>query len=385
MPMPRNSTLRGFVAAVFLQGIFTCLCFGQAVPDFTQAQAMVELLRSCRANRATKSDSNRVLSLPGTRLIIDQQNISRRVTPEQYREVLEAACFGKIAGVRADEPGTRSQRGVAGLTQDVAPSLIWGRDHVEILEARLAELRSDREIGDAIPLARKYLPPALHPELVKLTPRLYVVMGGRASAAAIDDQLYFDVLISAWRASQGALPAPGPLQVVEFFAHETHHLGYGQILDQKRDSLRLNPAERRVWDFLSAVLMEGSATLLINGHERLDDLAREPDVAPYLARVPELMPAAEAFLRKALDGNMTDEAYDESTAPFLNMGYHATGAVLLAAIERDRGLSGVMDVMADPRRLLSVYNQCAGSSTVAFKFEPRLAAQVAHMGDSAPR
>jgi hypothetical protein len=267
----------------------------------------------------------------------------------------------------------------------VAPSLIWGRDHISLLESRLAELRENKQIGDAIPLARKYLPPALHPERVKLNPRLYVVMGGRAGAAAVDDQIYFDILISSWRTSQGNFPALTPQQVVEFFAHETHHLGYGQILDQKRDSLALNPFERRAWDFLYALLMEGSATLLINGHERLNDLESQADIALYLAKVPELQPAMQTLLRKSLDGTISGEAYDEATAPFLNMGYHATGAVLLAAIEQARGLAGVMDVLADPRRLLTAYNECAGKSTVAFKFDAQLAAHLARIGDSKPR
>jgi hypothetical protein len=35
---------------------------------------------------------------------------------------------------------------------------------------------------------------------------------------------------------------------------------------------------------------------------------------------------------------MSEEAYAEASSPFFEMGYHATGAVLLAAIEKKRGL-----------------------------------------------
>jgi hypothetical protein len=349
----------------------------QSAPDFTQAQAMLELLRSCHDNKATAGAIDSVLALSGTGLVVQQQNISRRVTMQQYREVLQAACAGKVGEVKPAEAGARAEKGVAGLTQDVGPSLVWGRDHVALLEAQLAELRRNRAIGDAIPLARKYLP-----EPIPLAPKLYVVMGGRAGAAAIDDQLYFDVLISAWRNSRGTAAAVTPAGVVEFFAHETHHLGYGQILDRKRDSLRLTPAEAQAWGFLVAAMMEGSATLLINGHERLDDLEKQEDVRPYLAKVPEMLPAMQNILRDALKGPMTEESYAEASSPFLDMGYHATGSVLLAAIEKKRGLGGVMDVMADPRRLLAAYNECAGESTVDFKFDPALAEQVAHMGES---
>jgi hypothetical protein len=79
-------------------------------------------------------------------------------------------------------------------------------------------------------------------------------------------------------------------------------------------------------------------------------------ISPYLAKVPQLLPAMENILREALMGPMPDESYAEATSAFFNMGYHATGAVLLSAIKKKRGLAGVMDVMADPRRLLTAYN-----------------------------
>jgi len=352
------------------------MAFGQAAPDFTQADAMLEWLRACHAGKGTKTEADRVISLPGTELVVGQQNISRRVTVRQYRQVLEAACAGRIADVQPAELGTRGEKGVAGLFEDVAPSLIWGRDKVPLLESRLAELRRNQSIGNAVPLAQKYLP-----EPIALAPKLYVVMGGRAGAAAIDDQLYFDVLSTAWRESRGLSRSISPAEVVEFFAHETHHLGYGQILDRKRASLRLTPAESQAWGFLVATMMEGSATLLINGHEKLADLERQPDIQPYLAKAPDLLPTMQNLLRRALSGPMSDEAYEKASSPFLNMGYHATGAVLLAAIEKKRGLAGVMKVMDDPVRLLAAYNECGGESSVAFRFDRDLAEQVTHIGE----
>ena len=262
----------------------------------------MELLRSCHDSTATTTAIDRVLSLPGTGLVVQQQNISRRVSVQQYREGLQAACAGKIADVKPAERGVRAEKGVAGLTQDVGPSLVWGRGNIPLLESRLAELRSNQSIGKAIAVARKYLPEHDSSAQIPLTPKLYIVMGGRAAAAALQDQLYFDVLISAWRTSRGMSLPMSSEQVVEFFAHETHHLGYGQILDHKRDSLAMSPAETQVWDFLVATMMEGGATLLINGHEKLDDLENQPDVQPYLANVPDLLAAMEKVLRSALRG-----------------------------------------------------------------------------------
>jgi hypothetical protein len=49
-------------------------------------------------------------------------------------------------------------------------------------------------------------------------------------------------------------------------------------------------------------MMEGSATLLINGHETLEDLEKQRDVEGYIAKVPELLPAMENTLRRSLKG-----------------------------------------------------------------------------------
>lgn len=377
----RNWVPAIFSVVVLLFELGPAAIHAQTSPDFTQADAMLSLLRACRENKASQNDFDRMISLSGTQLVVAQQNISRRVTMQQYREVLQAACAGKVAGAEPAGPGARAEKGVQGLTKDVAPSIIWGRGHVPLLESRLAELRHNQSIGDAIPLARKYLPSQHGAESIPLNPRLYVVMGGRAGAAAIDDQLYYDVLIMEWRASRGDATPMSPQQVVEFFAHETHHLGYGQILDKKKDSLKLSPAEAQAWDFLVATMMEGSATLLINGHEKLSDLEKQPDVAAPLAKVPDLLPQMDSLLRRALDGPLSEENYDQAKQPFLDMGYHATGAVLLAAIEKKRGLAGVMEVMADPRRLLAAYDDCAAESSVAFKFDAALAERVAHIGE----
>jgi hypothetical protein len=373
----RKHRLARWFAVTASAGLLAASACGQAAPDFSQAETMLRLLRSCHDNKASIAEVDHFISLPGTDLVIAQQNISRRITAKQYREMLQAACSGKIADIKPAEPGARAQKGVTGLTQDVAPSIIWGRDHISLLESDLKELRGNRSIGDAVPLARKYLP-----QSISLAPKLYVVMGGRAGAAAIDDQLYFDLLITAWRVSRGTAAHLSPQQVVDFFAHETHHLGYGQILDQKRASLNLNPAESQAWNFLVATMMEGSATLLINGHESLADLEQQPDVKPYLAKVPSLLPAMQDILRHALNGPVSEEDYAEATTPFLDMGYHATGATLLAAIEKKRGLAGLMQVMADPRQLLAAFNDCASASTVPFQFDPALAQRVAHLGDA---
>jgi hypothetical protein len=376
MAEARNWRLVGaFCMLAFSPPILTSRARAQQAPDFTQAEAMLDFLQSCAADKASPEALDHVISLPGTELVVKQQNISRMVTMDQYRAVLQAACAGKNAVVKPAESGSRAQKGVDGLTQDISPSLTWGRENLSLLESRLEDLRRNHSIAEALPLACKYLP-----EQIPLTPRFYVVMGGRAGAAAIDDQLYFDVLSSSWRASVAKSPPTSPAQVVEFFAHEAHHLGYGQILERKHDSFHFTGGESQVWDFLTAVMMEGSATFLINGHEKVADIQRTPDFQIYWAKVPELLPAMQDVLRKTLAGPMTDEQYDQASSAFLGMGYHAVGAKLLSAIYAKRGLKGVMEVMSDPRQLLTAYNDSA--STVAeFRFDPQIASRVADLGE----
>jgi hypothetical protein len=227
-----------FVAVISILVFSSILAFSPAIvasrspppptPDFSQAEAMIAFLRSCAAENTSPLAIDHIIGLPGTDLIVKQQNISRSVAMRQYRDVLEAACGGKLAAVKPAGPGTRAERGVEGLTQDVAPSLLWGRQNIPLLESRLEELRRNRSLGEALPLALKYLP-----RQVPLAPKFYVVMGGGAGAAAIDDQLYFDVLSSAWRGAVAKSPPASPAAVVEFFAHEAHHLGYGQVLERR--------------------------------------------------------------------------------------------------------------------------------------------------------
>jgi hypothetical protein len=71
---------------------------------------MLELLRSCHDNKAAQGAIEHVASLLGTRLVVQQQNISRHVTTQPYTDVLKAACEGKIADVKADEPGHGHRR-----------------------------------------------------------------------------------------------------------------------------------------------------------------------------------------------------------------------------------------------------------------------------------
>jgi Putative zinc dependent peptidase (DUF5700) len=362
--------------SVILFGPMATVASAANVVDATQAQAMVQLLESCHAGAVSPHAIDQLMDLPGTRLIIGQQNISRRITSAQYRSVLVSACGGEIAKLQPSESGARADKGVQGLTEDVAPSLLWGRDHVELLKQRLATARKNKYLGEVVPLALKNLP-----EKIDLSPKLYLVMGGRAGAAASDNGIYVDLLADAWR-SRANNASMTPHEMVEFFAHETHHLGYGRILDREREQLALTPGETQAWNLLAAVMMEGSATLLINGHSSWTDLQKQPHIQADLARLPQLLPEAASILQMALAGKMSDQEYQAKVSDFFGEGYHATGAKLLDVIEEARGRSAVLQVMKDPRSLLAVYNECAAHINEQFRFSPELAGEVKRMGES---
>jgi hypothetical protein len=57
----------------------------------------------------------------------------------------------------------------------------------------------------------------------------------------------------------------------------------------------------------------------------------------------------------------------------------ATGAKLLSVIYDKRGLKGVIDVMSDPRQLLTAYNDST-SASAGFRFDPVVAFRVSCMG-----
>jgi hypothetical protein len=149
--------MRSFLLPVSLI-LLAAVASGQSAVDTTQAQTMVKFLGECHAGNASEQSIEQIMSLPGTELIVAQQNISRRITSAQYRVVLSAACNGEIAQIQPFDTGARAQKSVQGLTADVAPSLLWGRDRVPFLEQRLEMARANRGFSEIVPMASQNLP-----------------------------------------------------------------------------------------------------------------------------------------------------------------------------------------------------------------------------------
>ena len=158
----------------------------------------------------------------------------------------------------------------------MVPALQWGVEHKDMLAARLSAVAAMDVDAGARRLALANLP-----EPAPLDVPLFLVMGGRAGAAASDDGIYFDILVMSFRDPGHD---PGPAQVVAFFAHELHHVGLGRVIDRAQSRLTLDSAGSRAFALLRGLVMEGSASYLINGHRDLAALRRDPAFAAYTAK-----------------------------------------------------------------------------------------------------
>src|SRR5262245_54004062 len=160
-------------------------------------------------------------------------------------------------------------------------------------------------------------------------------MGGRAGAAALSGgEIYFDALASSYKAASGTAGAyPTPEEQVEFFAHEIHHVGLSRAVERQRRVLRLDAAETRGLDFLTSLVMEGSATYLINAHRDLAAMRRDPLYADFLSRGDGLLETSQGILLEILKSSLDAEGYDRAMAPLAGNGWHSAGAMMLAAID----------------------------------------------------
>jgi Putative zinc dependent peptidase (DUF5700) len=348
--------------------------------DLGQAELVLELLRDAAARRVTPADVDAVLAAHGTRLIIQQQNISRAVDPGQYRQLLSHIDREGMPAIAPIDAGERARRGVQGLTENVWPALRWGVANADLLARRLDALRALDVRAAAKELAMRHLPGP-----VPLDTRLFVVMGGRAGAAAIDGDIYFDVLATSFAVGRALAAYPTPAQITEFFAHEMHHTALSPIIDRTRRALALDAAEARAFDFLSSLAMEGSASYLINGHGRIDEMRADPQFAEQLAGGNQLLESCEQLLRDLLERGLDGEAHERALAPFTGSGFHAAGALLLDAVHRDGGQEAIMAVLRDPRGMLVAFNRASarlqGGARPAPVFDDALARRVAAMGD----
>lgn len=373
-----RACLVGFTAALGFS--FPAAAVGQIAcrADFSQADLMIRLLEQAEEGAISNALVDSLMSARGTQLIIEQQNISRMVSTHQYQQVLQSLSEGEPPALQPAGGSVRAQRGLEGLEEDVRPSMLWGIRHLDLLSRRVEELRVRDLLSSAMVTAREFLP-----EEIPLAPCLFVVMGGRAGAAALEGgEIYFDVLATSFRASTGALGSyPSAEEVSDYYAHEVHHLGLSAIIDRVRDGLQLSDAEERVFEFLRATVLEGSASYFVTGHGSLEMLVRDPQFST-LAKGDSLLETAQQILITISDEQLEVAAHDSVMAPMLGTGWHSTGALILHAIDLAGGFSSVAPVLRDPRKLLVAYNAAQDDlGQGGWTFDAALAERVQDLGN----
>ena len=351
----------------------------QRSADVGQARLMLEVLRAAGSGQVTEVQVEALMASRGTQLVIEQQNRSRQVTQAQYRALLAGLARPELPSLTAADGGERARRGLDGLRKDVWPALRWGTANADLLAGRIASLEK-MDVG----AAAHDLAVSMLPSDTPVTARLHVVMGGRAGAAALGDgSIYIDVLALSYRDHVGAMPYPSARELIELFAHEIHHLGMRPVLARRLSGLNLKPFEQRAFETLAVMVMEGSATYLINARGDLAALRRDPAYAAFLADPDRLVAQCEDLLSAIVNRGLAGEAYEKAITPMIGSGFHGAGALFLDAIWRDGGRKAVMNVVSDPRLLFAAYNAAAARLTAdrpLRRIDATLAVKVSAMG-----
>ncbi len=370
-----------------------CACAGPAAEmeapasprggfDMSQARTMLGFLGQSARGPIDDPAVEAVMAAPGTALVIEQMNLARRVSAEQYETILKSVGEDRAPVLAPADETERARRGVVGLTENVWPVLRWGMAHLDVLERRLEEI----EAYDVYETSRARAL-AMLPAPVDLSPPAFIVMGGRAGAAALPGgEIYVDILMLSFLDGTGRRPYSAESDLVDFIAHEMHHLGYREILADRRASLELTARDELAYGLLVSVVTEGSATYLISGRRDMERaIASDSGVAQLAERGDELLAEVERVLTAIEAGEITDrEQYDAATGFLLGAGPHTVGSLMISRIDSGSGLEAVMEVLADPRRLLDAYNkavQAGAEDTGVHVFDSDLAAAAASIGD----
>jgi hypothetical protein len=318
---------------------------------------MLDLLESISEGRHEPERLDAVMRSEGTELIVGQMNLARRVSMAQYRTMLTGLMEASKPEIEPVDSTARSRNGVVGLLDNAWPLLNWGLGRTEVLRQRVDHLQRLGFYETAHAIALRFLPDSL-----EARPRVFAVIGGRAGAASVaPDRLYLDVLVYSHR-DQETTGFPSDAELIRTIGHEMHHMGYGRYLNRKMDSLDLGQSEGLLFGFVSGLLSEGAATYLISHDRNLDELRERRSTRVYLKHHQDLISSSESILRAILDGEIRTRAeYDEATADLLGMWSHSAGSLMLGVIDEASGLDRVMEVVAEPGRLLDEYNRAARS------------------------
>ena len=93
--------------------------------DFTQAEVMLDFLNSLAGGEEVTSKIDPLLQCIGTKLVIRQMNLARKVSEDQYRTLLNGLISDRLPVIEPVDSSARAAMGVKGLIDNVWPVLIW--------------------------------------------------------------------------------------------------------------------------------------------------------------------------------------------------------------------------------------------------------------------
>ena len=360
--------------------LFQCASSHKGKTNSEQAELMLAFLREVSQGKPNSEIIDAILETKGMSLIIDQQNKRATISRDQYRNLLISLLNEKLPDIEPVDSTERAKLGAQRLRNNVWPALKWAIENVGLLEDRLNFLNDLDIASQAKSIADSYLP-----EPLRSIPEMFFVVGGRAGFYAGDDCIYMDLLNMSY-STKGVKPLVES-EIIDFFAHEMHHIGYRNLSKNIRGQLRLDEMEGRAFEFISGLVAEGSATYLINGHCDINLIKSHRRYIRYFELEKDLREICEGILRSILDGHIVnDDDYSKATKQLLGMGYHAAGSMIMHVIHQANGLEHIMRVLQDPRLLLIEYNKAAGDlmaeseSNSIYLFDEELVKAVTNIG-----
>lgn len=350
----------------------------QAGLNAKQAYLALDFLEKINAGEKPYALVDQLVNSAGTKLIISQLNLARKVSSAQYRQLLTGFIDDKIPDIQPLDESERARRGVEGLVKNIWPVLKWGLKNTGLLRERVGQLASMDVYSRAHKTAEKYLP-----EKVDFKPELFIVIGGRAGAAALKgEKIYFDVLMMSFAGARRNEPYLSTGEIVEFFAHEMHHIGLKSILDKNFSGKNLTGNEKRIFSFLSFFVSEGSATFFIDGHHSVNEMRESKRFGGTMQKLDDIFSLSADILTSLINGNIrSDDEFDKAASGMLGNNFHAAGAVMLSAIEKRAGFGTVMKVLSNPLLLPAEYNKSVPEQPrdKQFRFDPKTASAVSDL------
>ena len=241
------------------------------------------------------------------------------------------------------------------MQSEVRVALRWGMENIDILESEMARLKELDVSREARMIAESYLPSPL-----SSAPSILFVAGGRAGFFAAGDCIYMDVIVMSFSRARRGEPFVNGQEVTAYFAHEMHHVGFGEQMERLDDTSALDERGQRALGFVRGLVAEGTATYLITADRDIEKIRTGRSYAKYMAMGDSLLSLCDGILAGILDGEIaSDDDYSLATRPLLGMGLHTAGSLMIHVIDRGSGLAAVMEVVEDPRFLLWEYGRAA--------------------------